>query len=239
MTVAIVLTKLEVLGTEQHCAQNVRHGYIGEQYGVKLGEVRVIAKAIKLNTALGLELWETGFLEARLVAVLIMKPKELSVDQLKMLVQKATYGHLADWVNRYLVKQHPDKELLRVAWLALSAHDEPWLARTAWSLTTERVSKSSNGLDIAGVLKRIDNELATAPEPARWTMNFCLGELGIHHADYRAAAIAIGERVGAYRDYPTSKGCISPFVPLWVEAIVERQNKIQRNTKHDPELTKT
>jgi 3-methyladenine DNA glycosylase AlkD len=223
MTINDVLTKLEFLGTEQLRGQNVRHGYVGEQFGVKLGELRLIAKAIKLNTAFGLDLWETGFLEARLVAVLIIKPKELPVDQLKMLVQTATYGHLADWVNSYLVKQHPDKELLRVAWLALSAHDEPWLARTAWSLTTERVSNSPNGLDIADVLKRIDKELATAPEPARWTMNFCLGELGIHHTEYRAEAVAIGERVGAYREYPTSKGCISPYVPLWVAAIVERQ----------------
>jgi 3-methyladenine DNA glycosylase AlkD len=223
MTVHDVLHKLECLGTEQLRTQNVRHGYMGEQYGVKLGELRVIAKAIKTNTAFGLELWETGFLEAQLVAVLVMKPKELSVEQLKMLVQTATYGHLADWVNSYLVKQHPDKEQLRVAWLSLDANDEPWLARTAWSLTTERVSKSPDGLDIAGVLKRIDNELATVPEPARWTMNFCLGELGINHAAFRDEAIAIGERVGAYRDYPTSKGCISPFVPLWVAAIAERQ----------------
>jgi 3-methyladenine DNA glycosylase AlkD len=223
MTISDVLSKLAVLGTEQLRAQNVRHGYVGEQYGVKLGELRVIAKAIKSNTAFGLDLWATGYLEARLVAVLIMKPKELSVEQLKMLVQTATYGHLADWVNSYLVKQHPDKEQLRVAWLSLNANDEPWLARTAWSLTTERVSKSPDGLDIAGVLKRIDNELATAPEPARWTMNFCLDELGINHAVFRDEAIAIGERVGAYRDYPTSKGCISPFVPLWVAAIVDRQ----------------
>jgi len=218
--------KLEALGTEQLRAQNVRHGYVGEQYGVKLGELRTIAKSIKLNTAFGLELWQTECLEARLVAVLIMKPKELSVDQLKMLVQTATYGHLADWVNSYLVKQHPDKEQLRVSWLSLNANDEPWLARTAWSLTTERVSKSPDGLDIAGVLKRIDNELATVPEPARWTMNFCLGELGINHAAFRDEAIAIGERVGAYRDYPTSKGCISPFVPLWVAAITERQKLV-------------
>lgn len=223
MTTQDVLTKLETLGTEQLRAQNVRHGFVGEQFGVKLGELRTIAKSIKLNTAFGLELWATGYLEARLIAILVMKPKELSVEQLKMMVQTATYGHLADWVNSYLVKQHPEKEALRIAWLDVDAHAEPWLARTAWSLTTERVSKSPTGLDVAEVLKRIDSELATAPEPARWTMNFCLGELGINHAEYRDEVIAIGERVGAYRDYPTSKGCISPFVPLWVAAIVERQ----------------
>lgn len=223
MTTQDVLTKLETLGTEQLRAQNVRHGFEGKQFGVKLGELRTIAKSIKLNTPFGLELWATGYLEARLVAILIMKPKELSVDQLKMLIQSATYGHLADWVNSYLVKQHPEKEAMRIAWLAIDAQTDPWLARTAWSLTTERVSKSPDGLDIAMILKRIDAELAVAPEPARWTMNFCLGELGINHAEFRDEAIAIGERVGAYRDYPTSKGCISPFVPTWIEAIVARQ----------------
>jgi len=140
-----------------------------------------------------------------------------------MLVQTATYGQLADWVNSYLVKQHPEKETLRNAGLAIDAQKEPWLARTAWSLTTERICKSPDGLDIAAILKRIDTELVLAPEPARWTMNFCLGELGINHAEFRDEAIAIGERVGAYRDYRTSKGCISPFVPTWIEAIVARQ----------------
>ena len=224
MTINDVLTKLQSLGTEQLRAQNERHGYIGAQYGVKLGELRTIAKAIKSNTAFGLELWQTECLEARLVAVLIIKPKELTVEQLTMLVRTATYGHLADWVNSYLVKQHPEKEALRLAWLQVDPHTEPWLARTAWSLTTERVAKSPDGLDIAGILKRIDTELATAPEPARWTMNFCLGELGINHPEYREQVVETGERIGAYRDYPTSKGCISPFVPLWVAAIVDRQS---------------
>lgn len=223
MTVNDVLTKLESLGSDQLRAQNVRHGYVGEQYGVKLGELRTIAKAIKVNTALGLELWDTNVLEARLIAVLVIKPKDLTVDQLTMMVRTATYGHLADWVNSYLVKQHPEKEAIRIAWLSLDAHAEPWLARTAWSLTTERVCKSPAGLDLDAILSRIDSEMLNAPEPTRWTMNFCLGELGINHPELRERAIATGERIGAYRDYPTSKGCISPFVPIWVNAIVDRQ----------------
>lgn len=222
MTTQDVLTKLEALGTQQLRAQNIRHGFAGNQFGVKLGELRTIAKSIKQNTSFGLELWATEYLEARLVAILVMKPKELTVDQLKMLVQTATYGHLADWVNSYLVKQHPEKEAIRCAWLDVDANEEPWLARTAWSLTTERVSKSPDGLEIEPILKRIDSEMASTPEPARWTMNFCLGEIGINHAQFRDEVIAIGERIGAYRDYPTSKGCISPFVPTWVAAIVGR-----------------
>lgn len=37
-------------------------------------------------------------------------------------------------------------------------------------------------------------------------------------------AIAIGEKVGLYRDYPVSKGCTSPFAPIWINEMVRRQS---------------
>ena len=39
----------------------------------------------------------------------------------------------------------------------------------------------------------------------------------------RKRAIAIGERLGIYRDYPVSKGCTSPFAPIWIQEMVRRQ----------------
>jgi hypothetical protein len=54
-------------------------------------------------------------------------------------------------------------------------------------------------------------------------MNNTLGAIGIHHPKLRKRAIAIGEKIGLYRDWPASKGCIIPYVPVWVEAMVKRQ----------------
>ena len=39
----------------------------------------------------------------------------------------------------------------------------------------------------------------------------------------RKRAIAIGEKLGVYRDYPVSKGCTSPFAPIWIDYMVSRQ----------------
>lgn len=36
-------------------------------------------------------------------------------------------------------------------------------------------------------------------------------------------ALAIGEKLGVYRDYPVSKGCTSPFAPIWINEMVRRQ----------------
>jgi TusA-related sulfurtransferase len=37
------------------------------------------------------------------------------------------------------------------------------------------------------------------------------------------AELAIGERLQVLADYPTPRGCTSPFVPIWIAEMVHRQ----------------
>nr|WP_211658720.1 hypothetical protein [Phytoactinopolyspora halophila] len=62
-----------------------------------------------------------------------------------------------------------------------------------------------------------------APE-VQWTMNFSLAGIGIHDPEHRERAIAIGEKLGMYRDYPVPSGCTSPFAPAWIKEMVDRQS---------------
>jgi 3-methyladenine DNA glycosylase AlkD len=62
-----------------------------------------------------------------------------------------------------------------------------------------------------------------APPEVQWTMNSCLAKIGINHPKLRKRAIAIGEKLGVFRDYPVSKGCTSPFAPIWITEMVRRQ----------------
>jgi 3-methyladenine DNA glycosylase AlkD len=220
MTKDEVLSKLQELGTEKLRAYNIKNGSGENTFGVKMGDIRALAKAIKSDPDLAKELWATRNLEARLLATLIEKPKTLSPETIEQMVKDATYSWLADWVATNITKQSPHKEELRKKWME---SDEPTLARAAWSLTTERVCKSPEGLDIPYLLNRIDKELPTAHPLAQWTMNFCLGEIGINFEEHRERAVAIGEKHGLYSDYPVSKGCITPYVPTWVAEMVKRK----------------
>ena len=60
-------------------------------------------------------------------------------------------------------------------------------------------------------------------------MNNTLATIGIHFPKHRKRAIAIGEKLGIYRDYPVSKGCTSPFAPIWINFMV---NQRRRTTMH-------
>ncbi len=42
------------------------------------------------------------------------------------------------------------------------------------------------------------------PDRLQWAMNHCLAQIGIEHAEYRARAIEIGERLRVLEDYPDS-----------------------------------
>ena len=67
--------------------------------------------------------------------------------------------------------------------------------------------------------------MPNADPAVQWTMNNSLAGIGIHHPKYRRRAIELGESMGIYRDYPVSKGCTSPFAPIWIGGMVRRQAK--------------
>lgn len=220
VTLEEALRQLESLGSEGMRAYNAKSGAGDKQFGCKHGDIRVLAKKIKADHKLAMSLWETGNIDAQYLAILLMKPKELSAKELDRMVRSITFHWVADWLTNYVVKQHADKESLRQEWMA---SDHRWAARAGWSLTAERVAKCPEGLDPSKLLDRLESEMADAAPEVQWTMNNTLAVIGIHFPKLRKRAIAIGEKLGIYRDYPVSKGCTSPFAPIWINFMVSRQ----------------
>ncbi len=221
MTLEDALAQLKSLGNEEVRARNKKNGAGDNQFGVQLGDIRKLAAKIKTDDPLALALWDTGNIDARLLAILLIKPKNLSRDEMDRMVRSANFAQVADWLNSYVVKNHPDKESLRQSWME---DDHPWAARAGWSLTSERIARNADGLDLPALLDRIESEMGDAPSEVQWTMNNCLAGIVIHFPKHRKRALAIGEKLGIYRDYPVSKGCTSPFAPIWIAEMVRRQS---------------
>ncbi|MBM3264714.1 MAG: DNA alkylation repair protein [candidate division Zixibacteria bacterium] len=211
MTLKETLAQLESLGDEKVRTHNRKYGAGANQFGVKLGDIRKIAAKIKTDVPMAMSLWDTGNIDGRLLAILLIKPPILSRDEMDRMVRSVNFVHVADWLNAYVVKSHPDKESLRQSWME---EDDPWAARAGWSLTAERVAQNPDGLDLPALLDRVESEMGNAASEVQWTMNACLAEIGIHFPEHRKRAIAIGEKLGIYRDYPVSKGCTSRFAPI-------------------------
>ncbi len=159
MTLKETLRQLESLGNEKVRAQNSKNGAGNNQFGVKHGDIRILANKIKTNHELALSLWNTGNIDAQFLAILLLTPSRLTRDEMDRMVRSISFAWLADWLNSYVVKNQPDKEALRQTWLE---DDDPWAARAGWSLTSERINKSPDGLDLPALLDRIESEMGNA-----------------------------------------------------------------------------
>ncbi|MET9294866.1 DNA alkylation repair protein [Streptomyces sp. NPDC003077] len=198
---------------------NEKHG---DDHGVNLGKLRALAKRLKTQQELACQLWETGDTAARLLALLICRPKAFKRDELDVMLREARAPKVQDWLVNYVVKKSPHAEELRLAW---SADPDPVVASAGWALTAECVRKKSENLDLSGLLDIIETEMKNAPDRLQWAMNHCLAQIGIEHPEYRSRAIDIGERLEVLKDYPTSPGCTSPFAPIWITEMVRRQQR--------------
>lgn len=221
VTVPELLTELAALEDPRMRAVNERRG---DDHGVNLSKLRAIAKRLRTQQDLAVQLWQTGDTAARLLALLVSRPRAFARDELDTMLREARAPKVHDWLVSYVVRRSPHAEDLRVAWLA---DPDPVVASAGWDLTADRVVKRPEGLDLAGLLDVVEAQMKDAPDRLQWAMNTCLAQIGIEHPEHRARALAIGERLRVLEDYPTPPNCTSPYAPTWIAEMVRRQEAKQ------------
>lgn len=212
-----VMAELAALEDPRIRAVNQKHG---DDHGVNLSKLRAVAKSLKTQHDLAQELWATNDTAARLLSLLICRPKAFEPNELDAMLRDARSLKVHDWLVNYVVKKSSHTGDLRQMWFT---DPDPVVASAGWALTTELITKKPDQLDLDGLLDTIEAEMKDAPDRLQWAMNHCLAEIGIQHPMYRARAIDIGERLEVLKDYPTPPNCTSPYAPTWIAEMVSRQ----------------
>jgi len=209
MTKAEVQSQLQAWADPKMREVNLKHGASDSHLGVNLSKLRGLAKEIKSDHALGLELWATGQDEAQCLATLILKPKQLSLEELDRMASEAKYVKVADWLVANILKNSPAANDLRERWMS---SDTELVARMGWSLATDWIKKHPE--DAEKYLGMIERDMKSAGFHQQETMNFCLIEIGVRYSELRDRALEIGYRLEVLKDYPVPKGCVGPFAPM-------------------------
>ncbi|WP_341946621.1 DNA alkylation repair protein [Microbacterium sp. LWH11-1.2] len=217
MTLAEALGELAALEDPKMRAANEKRG---DDHGINLSRMRAVAKKIKTDQPLAQELWSTGETAARLLALLICRPRDFTADELDAMLRETRPPKVNDWFVNYVAKKTPLAEEMRLRWFD---DPDPTVAAASWSLTSVRVAKDPAGLDLPHLLDLIERDMKDAAPRPQWSMNETLATIGIHHPSLRARALEIGERLQVLADYPTAPGCTSPFAPIWITEIVRRR----------------
>ncbi|MFK4730917.1 DNA alkylation repair protein [Agromyces mediolanus] len=216
-TVDEVLAELAELEDPRMREVNARHG---DDHGVNLTKLRGVAKRLKSDHEFALRLWATGDTAARLVAILIAKPRAFTPAELDEMLREARAPKVHDWLVNYVVKKGPHAEELRKAWLADA---DPVVASAGWALTSDAVAKRPEVLDLPALLDTVEAEMKDAPDRLQWEMNTCLATIGIRRPELRDRALDIGERLEVLKDHPTPPNCTSPYAPIWIGEMVRRE----------------
>jgi 3-methyladenine DNA glycosylase AlkD len=103
MTLKETLAQLKALGDAKVRAHNKKNGAGENQFGVKMGDIRKLAKQVKTDHKLALALWETKNVDAQFLAILLMEPKKVSSGELDRLVRSVTFAHVADAASMHIV----------------------------------------------------------------------------------------------------------------------------------------
>ncbi|RJT41108.1 DNA alkylation repair protein [Mesorhizobium waimense] len=215
-TIDDVMRELATLEDPKMREANERRG---DDHGVNLTQLRSLAKLLKTQHELAVQLWSTGDTAARLLSTLVCRPTTFSTAELDTMIRDISSPKLLDWFIVNVVKAGRHAEELRLGW----KDGDDLVGRAGWSLTTDRVVKNAEDLDLDALLDQIEKEMREAPAKKQWAMNHCLAEIGIHHPKLRTRAIGIGKRLAVLIDYPASPGCTPPYAPVWIAEMVRRR----------------
>ena len=194
----------------------------------KLGDLRKIAKELKKDHNLALELWATTEFLPRQLAILIMDSKRLNqkeIDKLDQDIQKHDYDeriHLMDWLMANQLSK--DKKLVALieSWENSSFSLQRrvfwyYQARLRWMGNT---NQSNTDYLLLSIEKHIMDE---TPE-VQWAMNYTAGQIGKWQTNYRDRCIAIGETTGLYKDEVVPKNCTPSYLPEFIRIEVAKLN---------------
>ncbi|MFP3467935.1 DNA alkylation repair protein, partial [Leifsonia sp. SIMBA_070] len=87
---------------------------------------------------------------------LVCRPRSFELSELDAMLREARVPKVHDWLISYVVKKSPHAEALRGAWFD---DPDPVVASAGWALTSERVVKDSDGLDLPGLLDTIEADM--------------------------------------------------------------------------------
>ncbi len=195
---------------------------------IKLGELKKIAKQIKMDHQLAQALWASEHQSARLLSVLIMDKKSLTQsaieDLAKDLLQQSEpqRNQISEWLlANQLTKSKKTKDLLE-QW---QDHASPVLRRLFWyhQARLRWVGQTPPG-NTDELVVLLEKDLAKEQPEVQWAMNFCAGQIGVHQPEYRDRCIKLGERSGLYTNEKVSKGCTPSYLPKFIEIKVAKRS---------------
>ena len=222
MTLNQALHHLAVAGSAQTRKTYARHGAGPKMFGVSYAVLGKLTKQIKRDHALALELWASGWLDARVLATMIADPAQATAMQLDAWVadcdNRGMAGALATFAANSAVA-----EAMAAKWCSDARE---FVAVAGWDVVAVLAMNSTlPDAKFAALLKTIERDIHGAQNHVRYAMNGALIAIGGRNAKLEALAVGAAKRIGKVEVDHGNTGCKTPDAVAYIAKTKARRAK--------------
>jgi 3-methyladenine DNA glycosylase AlkD len=192
-----ILDQLKAQANPENVAGMARFGINPENtLGISVNTLREMAKPLKRNHELALQLWETGIHEARMLATIIDDPKKVTEAQLESWVAAIDSWDICDGCCMNLFRLTPYAHAKALEW---SERDEEFIKRAGFVLMATLAVHDKKAADsvFTPYLERIERHADDERNFVKKAVNWALRQIGKRNAALNQAAVETARRIEA------------------------------------------
>ena len=219
-TVASIMAELKKKGTAQTRKIYARHGMATDNmFGVSIADLKLIARKIKGQQALAMELYATGNVDAMYLAGMVADGALMTKGELNAWAEgAANLQMIAEYTVPWVAVDNPHARDLALQWMKSKKERK---ACSGWSTYAGLVSKQPDeALDLAeieGLLNTVVGEISRAPNRVRYTMNGFVIAVGSYVKPLLKQAKAAARQIGAVSVDMGDTACKVPLATAYIE----------------------
>ncbi|MDO4273374.1 MAG: DNA alkylation repair protein [Eubacteriales bacterium] len=190
-----IISQLQSMASEKYKANVVKMGIPEEcSIGVSTGDVRKLAKSIGKSNILAHELWETGYHEARLLAVLLFDKKQTSLEEAGALMGDVISWDLCDHLCKNLLVKIKGYNDLITKWIVSPKTYEKRAAFTLMASAAIHEKEISDEV-LDDYLELISKYSQDEREHVKKAISWALREIGKRDFNYNEKAILLAHEL--------------------------------------------
>ena len=230
-TVSQVMTALKKKGSAQTRKIYARHGAPEDMFGVKVADLKVIAKQIKGNQDLACELYETGNSDAMYLAGIVADGTQMKKKQLDDWAKAASWYMISEYSVPGVTNESPFARDLAAKWIK-SKKDH--IAACGWStysgVVTIQHDEELDLKEVESLLKQVSNNIDKSGGRVRYTMNGFVISVGTYVKPLSKKAKATAKKLGKVEVDMGETSCKVPVALDYIEKI-EKAGKAFKKRK--------
>ena len=233
-SVTQIMNQLKKKGREQTRKIFQQHGDSDNMFGVKVADLKVIAKKIKGNQELACELYETGNYDAMYLAGLVADGKRMTKKQLDNWAKSPGWVWISEYTVPWVASESPHGREVALKWIKSKKEA---IASCGWCTYSGLVAITPDEeldlTEIKGLLKRVENEIGSAANRVKYTMNGFVIAVGAYVRPVMKQAKTTAKKLGKVDVDMGGTACKVPLALEYIEKIENsgRAGKKRKTTR--------